>query len=132
MEDNNIFKEIDILKIQIEEKERERNDIKNEVDNKLKERESLEKEIFELEEKKKHKEMKLEKIKSIISGDDYVIPDFDIKPEEILTEIPSNPREGLLQIEKGLEELRDVLNYENIQKKSVIILTIILINSYLT
>ena len=119
MEENNIFKEIDNLKCQIEEKERERNDIKNEVDNKLKERESLEKVIFELEEKKKHKEMKLEKIRSIISGDEYVIPDFDIKPEEILNEIPSNPREGLMEIEKGLEELRDVLNYENIKKKSV-------------
>ena len=45
--------------------------------------------------------MKLEKIRSIISGDEYVIPDFDIKPEEILNEIPSNPREGLMEIENS-------------------------------
>jgi hypothetical protein len=119
MEENFIFKEIDDLKSRIEQKEIQRNEIKNEVDNKLKERESLEKVIFELEEKKKHKQMKLEKIKSIISGDEYVISDFDIKLEDVLNYIPSNPREGLLEVEKGLEELRDVLNYENSKKKLV-------------
>ncbi len=110
---NQKIQEIEQLKSEIKKKEEERSNIKNEVESKKKEKESLEAEIEELEYKRKEKLKKLEKIKSIISGDDNKYHDFDIKPEEVFKYIPTTPLEGIKQIENSLEELKEVLNYDN-------------------
>lgn len=116
---NSKLKDIESLQAKIKNKEEERTKIKSEVELKQKEKEVLEKQIKELENKRKNKLEKLEKIKAIISGDENVIPDFEIKPEEVFKYIPPTPLEGIKEIENCLEELRDILNYEN-KKKAVI------------
>jgi len=115
---NQKIQEIEKLKIEIKKREDERLNIKNEVEAKKKEKESLENQIKELEHKRKDKINKLEKIKSLISGDENANQDFDIKPEEIFKYIPITPLDGIKEIENSLEELRDILNPEN-QIKSV-------------
>ena len=123
MDDENILdqkiKEIENIKIETKKKDDERNSIKKEVDSKIKEKENLQNQIAGLEEKKKTKLEKLEKIKSIISGDENFIPDFDIKPEEVFKYIPKTPADGLKDIENSLEDLKDLLNIEN--KKKIVI-----------
>lgn len=117
---NEKHQEIEKLQKEIKLKEQERLELKKEVDNKINEKKSLENQIKELEEKKIDKANKLEAIKATISGDRNANIDFEIKPEEVLKYIPTTPLEGIREIENSLEELRDILNYDN-KKKTVII-----------
>lgn len=115
---NEKHQEIENLQKEIKLKEQERLELKKEVDNKLNEKKSLENQINELEKKKIEKANKLETIKATISGERNPNIDFEIKPEEVFKYIPATPLEGIREIENSLEELRDILNYEN-EKKTV-------------
>ncbi len=111
--------EVEKLQKEIKKKEKERLDYKKEVENKENEKKSLENQIIELEKKKQDKAYKLESIKATISGERNANIDFEIKDEEVFKYIPTTPLEGIREIENSLEELREILNYDN-KKKTVI------------
>ena len=126
---NEKHQEIEKLQKEIKLKEEERLEVKKEVDNKINEKKSLEHQINDLEKKKQEKANKLEAIKATISGDRNANIDFEIKPEEVFKYIPYTPLEGIREIEKSLEELRDILNYDN--KKKTVILFILFFKIFL-
>jgi hypothetical protein len=109
-----ISKEIIEKKENIIMKQKELEDIINQIKYIKLDRENLEEEKKKLEKEKEEKRIYIESLKIIENEND--IPDSELKIEEILKFRPKNTNEGLKEFERNLEEIKELLN-QNDQKK---------------
>lgn len=112
-----ISREIEEKKENIIIKQKQLEDTINKIKNISIEKENLEKEKKNLEEEKEIKRKYIDELKNNENEDD--IPDSELKIEEVLKFIPKNTKDGLKEMEKNLEEIKELLNTGDTKKTSV-------------
>ncbi len=128
------IEEIDKIKEELEKRENFIINLKEKINEQDKEKKKIIKDIELLEIKREKKLAKLEKLKTFFgyneennkikieeenSNSQIELEEFEIKREDFYNFIPNSPYEGLKEIQKSLEELKENLNEENFEVKKV-------------
>lgn len=112
-----------IKKIEIKLEEAKKNELK-----KNQQKFELEQELYELEEKKNKKLAKLEKLKTFVNNYknknydeevEFEENDFNFKPQDAYKFIPNSALEGLQEIQKSIEELKNIFSDEKPESEKV-------------